>query len=79
MHARLTRNRKKLFTSKMEETIQLLEQKNLLMHCQLQSLISHLNGGGEDPSPNHPPPVFAFSEMNPTPVTAEAISCDRIH
>ena len=44
MHARLTRNRKKMFTSKMQETIQLLERKNLLMHFQLQGLLRNLSG-----------------------------------
>eukprot|EP01036_Dinobryon_divergens_P024767 gene24767-33244_t len=44
MHARQTRNRKKMFTSKMQETIQLLERKNLLMHFQLQGLLRNLSG-----------------------------------
>ena len=44
MHARQTRNRKKMFTSKMQETIQLLERKNLLMHFQLQGLLQSLSG-----------------------------------
>lgn len=40
MHAKLTRDRKKLFTSRMQQTIQALERHNQLMRNRLNSLIS---------------------------------------
>mmetsp|Transcript_14733 Transcript_14733/g.21896 ORF Transcript_14733/g.21896 Transcript_14733/m.21896 type:complete len:367 (+) Transcript_14733:59-1159(+) len=42
MHARLTRNRKKMFTSKMEETIEVLEKRNAFLHRELRCLLSNM-------------------------------------
>eukprot|EP01040_Poterioochromonas_malhamensis_P014610 gene14610-16192_t len=48
MHAKLTRDRKKLFTNKMQETILLLESRNQQLRCQLDQLLK---------SSATPPPV----------------------
>lgn len=48
MHAKLTRDRKKLFTNKMQETILFLESRNQQLRCQLDQLLK---------SSAAPPPV----------------------
>jgi hypothetical protein len=40
MHAKLTRDRKKLFTSRMQQTIQTLERHNQMMRSRLSAMIS---------------------------------------
>ena len=46
MHAKLTRDRKKLFTSRMQQMINSLESQNVVMKSKLKSLV----GGGESPN-----------------------------
>ena len=48
MHAKLTRDRKKLFTSRMQQMINSLERQNLMMKGRLKSLIG--TGDQLDPS-----------------------------
>ena len=51
MHAKLTRDRKKLFTSRMQQTIQTLEKHNQLLRSRLNSLM--YTGIGRSASGNH--------------------------
>lgn len=43
MHARLTRDRKKLFTSRLMQAIQHLERQNLIMRNRLDSVANNNN------------------------------------
>ena len=45
MHAKLTRDRKKLFTHRMQQMISALERHNLLMRSRLGTLIQGAGGG----------------------------------
>ena len=42
MHARLTRDRKKLFTSRLMQSIQHLERQNLIMRNRLDSINNNI-------------------------------------
>ena len=47
MHARLTRDRKKMFTSRLMQAIQHLERQNLMMRSRLDTIVNNNNNNND--------------------------------
>lgn len=68
MHAKLTRDRKKLFTSRMQQTIQTLERHNQLLRNRLNNMI--FTGIGRSTSGNHLVAIKEEATHLPPPLTS---------